>query len=512
VPVSVVQQCGKMPFSPSRSVGRPTINTVSGPVSGTVKRPVNAGGRVPAQSDIEHLLRRTEFVARPARVSALVAKPTLADAVDDILAAGPAVTIALDAESNWQRSEQYIHFWLNQMAHDSSRPIREKMSMFWHGHFCSDLSKAGSTELMQEQIDSFRRDGLGNLRQLAKQMSTQVAMIRYLDNNDNRKTSPNQNFGRELMELFLLGVGNYTEADVEASTAAWTGHTDNWETDAYVWRPDWHDNANKTLLGQTINLDKTDAGQRQHGNQVIDTILGAGSVPAAATNVANRGRPTKAVAAEFLSRKLWTAFAGTPIPPAVLTAMRDVALAADFAITPWLRAMLLRPEFYDASVRQGLVRSPVDYMVALLVASGKRSEDASPLWLMEGMGQRPLSPPNVSGWKHNGYYVNASAMAQRTRTAQSFFWRLMDSYWDTTGPEAGVITLPGGTITKDQIIATANDATKARALVDEFLAKLRLTATSTSLNALYQYATSVNRWERVNVLLLILLMPELNVA
>jgi uncharacterized protein (DUF1800 family) len=314
------------------------------------------------------------------------------------------------------------------------------------------------------------------------------------------------------MELFLLGVGNYTEADVEASTAAWTGHTDNWETDAYVWRADWHDNATKTLLGQTINVDKTDAGQRLHGNEVIDTILGAGNVPAAATNVANRGRPTKTVAAEFLSRKLWTAFAGTPIPLAVLTAMRDAALAADLAITPWLRTMLLRPEFYDTSVRQGLVRSPVDYMVALLVASGKRSEEASPLWLMDGMGQRPLSPPNVSGWKHNGYYVNASAMAQRTRTAQSFFWRLMDTYWDTTGPAAGVITLPGGTITKDQIIATGNDATKARALVDEFLAKMRLTATSTSLNALYQYATSVNRWERVNVLLLILLMPELNVA
>ena len=106
---------------------------------------------------------------------------------------------------------------------------------------------------MQQQIDLFRHEGMGSVRSLAKKMAIQVAMLRYLDNNDNRKTSPNQNFGRELMELFLLGVGNYTEADVEASTAAWTGHTDNWETDAYVWRADWHDDTAKSFLGQTIN-------------------------------------------------------------------------------------------------------------------------------------------------------------------------------------------------------------------------------------------------------------------
>src|SRR4029079_8479525 len=193
-----------------------------------------------------------------------------------------------------------------------------------------------------------------------------------------------------------LGVGNYTESDVEASTAAWTGHTDNWETDAYVWRADWHDNSNKSFLGQTINLDKTAEGQKAHGYEVIDTVLGAGKVPMAATNVAHRGPATKQVAAEFLSRKLWTFFAGTSIPPPVLAAMRDAAVANDFAIKPWLRTMLLRAEFYDTGVKQGLVRSPIDLVVALLVASGKRSEDATPLWLMEGMGQRPLFPPNVS--------------------------------------------------------------------------------------------------------------------
>jgi len=467
---------------------------------------------MPTQSDIEHLLRRTEFVARPGRVSELLPL-TLDAAVDNVLAvpADPGA-ITLTAPSNWERGEEYTHYWLNRMAHDSPRPIQERMSLFWHGHFCSDLSKVDGAELMQQQIDGFREDGMGNLRAIAKQMSTQVAMIRYLDNNDNRKTSPNQNFGRELLELFLLGVGNYTEADVEASTAAWTGHTDNWETDAYVWRADWHDNSNKSFLGAPINLDKTANGQKAHGYEVIDVVLGAGKVPMAAVDDANRGRDTRLVAAEFLSRKLWTFFAGTAIPAAVLTAMRDAAIANDFAIKPWLRTMLLRPEFYDAGVKQGLVRSPIELVVALLVASGKRSEEATPLWLMEGMGQRPLFPPNVSGWKHNGYYVNASAMAKRTETAQMFFWRLMDTYWDDSGPNAGVITLPGGTITRTQIVATGNDMAKARKLVDDLLVLMRLTAGPESLAALYTFSQSVSRWERADVLLLIMLMPELHIA
>ena len=151
-------------------------------------------------------------------------------------------------------------------------------------------------------------------------------------------------------------------------------------------------------------------------------------------------------------------------------------------------------------------------MVALLVASGKRSEDATPLWLMEGMGQRPLFPPDVSGWKHNGYFVNASAMAKRTEAAQMFFWRMMDTYWDDSGAGAGVITLPGGTITQAQIVATGDDKSKARQLVDEMVAKMRLTATPESLAALYAFSESVSRWERADVLLLILLMPELHVA
>ena len=185
-----------------------------------------------AQADVEHLLRRTEFVARPARVTELMNAADIGAAVDNVLADTDPGSFGFTSGSNWERGEDLVYFWFDRMAWDSPRPIHEKMSFFWHGHFCSEFGKVGAAEVMRDQIQLFRTQGMANFANLATNMSTQVAMIRYLDNNDNRKSSPNQNFARELMELFLLGVGNYTEADVEASTAAWTGHTDDWETDA----------------------------------------------------------------------------------------------------------------------------------------------------------------------------------------------------------------------------------------------------------------------------------------
>ena len=151
-------------------------------------------------------------------------------------------------------------------------------------------------------------------------------MLRYLDNNRNEADSPNQNFARELMELFLLEVGNYTEADVEAATAAWTGHSDNWQTGEYVWldhlpkerwTPIFHDSSVKQFLGRTIN---SGGDPRRHGDETIEVILGNGVVPPGADKAHNRGRPTRLVAAEFLSRKLWVDFANQLPPSAVIAA------------------------------------------------------------------------------------------------------------------------------------------------------------------------------------------------
>ena len=468
------------------------------------------------EANVRHLLRRAEFVDRPARVVELLALGSMAAAVDNVMAVPvDPPNVSFVSTQDWQRSVELTNFWMDRMAFDSPRPLQEKMSFFWHGHFCSEYGKVANAEQMRLQIDLFRKSGLGNVRTLAKTMSTQVAMLRYLDNNQNKKSSPNQNFGRELMELFLLGVGNYTEADVEASTAAWTGHTDQWDDDVapYRWRPEWHDSSVKTFLGTSIN---SGTDWRLHGPETIDVMLGAGRVPVGASLVANRGRLTREVAAEFLTKKLWTAFATDAAPPvAVRDAMRDALLAGDFDARPWVRAMLLHPDFYSDSVKSGLVRSPVEFVVALQAATGRRSADANVIWLMEGMGQRPLFPPNVSGWKANAYWINASAAENRARVVQQFMWSSSRTYWQTGG--AGVISLSGGQISNAEITARGPwpahvPTISATQLVDRFLLLTGLAVSSTTYDELVAFATRATVWERQDALLLLLLAPDMHVA
>ena len=469
------------------------------------------------ESNVRHLLRRAEFVDRPARVGELLALGSMAAAVDNVMAveASPP-NVAFVSGQDWQRSVELTHFWMDRMAFDSPRPLQEKMSFFWHGHFCSEYGKVGDAEQMRLQIDLFRKNGLGNVRSLAKSMSTQVAMLRYLDNNQNKKASPNQNFARELMELFLLGVGNYTEADVEASAAAWTGHSDQWDDKVapYRWQPTWHDGSVKSFLGVTINQAGTDP--MLHGPETIDVMLGSGKVPSGASVVANRGRWTREVAAEFLTKKLWTVFAtDTAPPPGIAVAMRDALLGADFEARPWVRAMLMHPDFYTDAVKAGLVRSPVEFTVALQVATGRRSADANVIWLMEGMGQRPLFPPNVSGWKANGYWINASAAENRSRVVQSFVWASSRNYWQSGG--TGVISLAAGQISNGEITArgpwpTYVPTISAKQLVDRFLQLTGLSVSTPTYDELVAFATRATVWERHDALLLLLLAPDMHVA
>ncbi|MGI9644468.1 MAG: DUF1800 family protein [Ilumatobacteraceae bacterium] len=461
------------------------------------------------ESNVRHLLRRAEFVDRQARVDELLALPSLTAAVDNVLAtpANPPSVTFRGEDADWERGEHLTHFWLDRMAHDSSRPLQERMAFFWHGHLCSEFGKVGSAELMREQIDLYRRDGLGNLRDMVKEMSTQVAMLRYLDNNENRASSPNQNFARELMELFLLEVGNYTEPDVEAATAAWTGHTDDWETDLYEWRNDWHDASTKQFLGQTIN---NGGDPTQHGYEVIDVILGDGVIPAGAGNVANRERASRLVAAEFLSKKLWQEFADTEQPAAAIAAMRDALVGADFDVAPWVRTMLLRDEFYSDAVKNGLVRQPTEFLVSLLVATGRRSDEASPLWLAEGTGQRLLFPPNVSGWKPNGYWVNASAMERRAAISQSFTWRVLEDYWG----EGGAIELAGGGLLKDDILERIDGVPvmSGADIVDALLALSGLWLLPATRSTIAAHLDSLSVWHRWDAVLLVFLAPENHIA
>ena len=189
-------------------------------------------------TELAHLLRRTEYVAKPARIAEFTDTPahawTRSEVVDNILDVTTPVAIPayIDHDIDGEGYQQWVYavqWWLDRMV-DSPKPMQEKMTWFWHGHFCSSWDKVSSAWAMLNQNRLFRDSAFGNFRTMTQTMSIQPAMLFYLDNLDNVKTSPNQNFARELMELFTLGVvdqngqPNYSENDVSAAAAAWTGH------------------------------------------------------------------------------------------------------------------------------------------------------------------------------------------------------------------------------------------------------------------------------------------------
>lgn len=353
-------------------------------------------------NDIIHLLRRTEFTARPARVSALSAM-TLEGAVDDVMDFSlnpvfpplPGMDVN-DIANRWTQRPFLHDWWLEAMARQP-RPFHEKMTLFWHGHFTTEWAQSERNDLMMRQNQLYRDHALGDFRVLTQSMAIEPAMLRYLSNGGNIKGAPNENFARELMELFTLGVGNYTEDDVHASARAWTGHNYNWGTDnSYVFYPQHHDNDAKTFFGQTRNWD---------GPDIIDEIL--------RDNAAKQ-----LVAAKFIATKLWEFLAHPQPQPALIDELAGVFVGAGMELRPLVRAILLHPEFYSSQSRQGLLRSPAEWIVAVLIHSGLTATATRAFDWSILMGQRVFDPPNVAGWKNNDYYLSTAAVSARASWAR----------------------------------------------------------------------------------------------
>lgn len=213
-------------------------------------------------ADVAHLLSRVGFGGLPAEINALTPLdwPDVVDAVLDTSSAPP-INQGLPnldpSRSWWDRYVDMTHFWLER-CRTSPAPLPEKMVLFWHGHLCSGLQKVGNHQLMFDQNQLFRSHGLGDLENLLQMMAVQPAMLEYLDNDTNVVGSPNENFARELMELFTLGVGHYTEDDVQAAARAWTGHGVHRDTDQYIFTSEDHDYGQKTFMGVSANWNGPD--------------------------------------------------------------------------------------------------------------------------------------------------------------------------------------------------------------------------------------------------------------
>jgi uncharacterized protein (DUF1800 family) len=481
---------------------------------------------MPNQPDTEHLLRRTEFVARPARVAELLLL-SRADAVADVLAVDtsattPAYLMAYPGEDGgWNQYVDACAWWIHMMA-NRPRPFLEKMVLFWHGHLVSSWSDVDGGFRLMRQLQTYRANALGDFVTLTQAMAIDPAMLVYLSNAENRiytwvdgqgvkhyEGDPNQNFARELMELFTLGVGNYTESDVEAAASAWTGYNAEWNEDPllsrqYAFSAEHHDDRPKTFFGHT---------RAWTGPEVIEEILRG----------TYSGRTDKrALAARRIATKLWE-FLAHPGPPAGVIdgVLATSNFAATMDIRELVRAILMRDEFYSTTAKQGLVRTPIEYLAAIAYHTGlipdpstvppgqpERGDVVDPLgisWRGESTGQQLYHPPNVSGWRPNGYWLSTGALSGRAAFAQSVAWRLQQPGQHFAEGEPGDLAIRQGT---------------PSAAVDHVAAYFGLSSLSpTSRNAiLTTHAADRNStpwwaWYTVgNLLTITLLAPEFHVA
>lgn len=354
--------------------------------------------------DVAHLLRRTTYACTTAQAqAALTAHATdsdpLAGIVDELL--GPDAAPTPMADPLWLTKDYGVpeaevftkwvgdgeRWWFDTMA-DTTAPLRDKMVFFWHSHFATEVNVVMSRGWHWSFLKTLHQHALGDFRVLVKKMSVEPLMLRYLDNWLNVVNGPNENFGRELLELFTLGVDRYTQTEVAEVSRAWTGHTI--VSNAYAFVPAKHDNGQKTIFGVTKNFD---------GPDVVDLIC---------------DHPVKRVEmAQFIVGKLWTFFATPALPVAVRDSLVTVFLQR-LNIRDLLRAMFLDPAFYSPDVRTGLVRTPVDFVVAVMRLSNCDSAAGiQPNRNTTTMGQAPFQPPNVAGWGTNTYWLGETMMAAR---------------------------------------------------------------------------------------------------
>ena len=364
-----------------------------------------------AEAEAAHLLKRTEFVVRPARLTELMALPDRAAAVDNVMNFGPNNNPQLPSElqsentnSSWDQYVFACNWWIEQML-QRPRPFQEKLALFWHGHFVSAWWDVDSGYQVATQIQLYRQMALGSFVDLTQAMALTPAMLVYLSNADNVKGAPNENFARELMELFTLGAapGNYSEDDVQVAARAWTGFNYDYAGQQYVWRQNRHDDSKMSFFGGLA--------RPWTGPEIITEIL--------VNNVAKR-----LISARLIAKKLWE-FLAYPAPSSTILD----SLAATFAnsgmqIQPLVRAILMHDEFYSTTARQGLVRTPIEFFVALAYHSGFPVDDFGLSWAAEQTGQQIYQPPNVAGWKSNAYWLNTSAMSGRAGFAENVTWRL----------------------------------------------------------------------------------------
>jgi len=276
-------------------------------------------------------------------------------------------------------------WWANRMI-ASPRPLEEKLTLFWHGHFATGQNKVRDYRMMLQQNRMLRANASGTLRDLLVGILKDPGMLVYLDNGENVKSHPNENFGRELLELFSMGVGNYSERDVREAARAFTGWTNDVLT--YKFDTEQHDFGEKTFLGRTGPL---------NGEDIIDTIL------------------AQPVTGEYMAGKLYRYFVRDEISSDVKADLGRSFRASGYQIKPLMRRMLLSKDFYSTPSVATQIKSPVHLVVSTYKKMGLREIPTIPDFgrMTGGLGQTLFEPPNVAGWAGGRTWITPATLLQR---------------------------------------------------------------------------------------------------
>jgi len=365
-----------------------------------------------------HLLNRTGFGASDAEVSAFAPLEREA-AVERLLAGARTEAVhkppafvddpftpfyklkALPAEERMafqrkrvQEGVELRGWWLREML-DTPSPLTERMTLFWHNHFATSQQKVRSAQLMYRQNVLLRREALGNFASLLHAIGKDPAMLVWLDNAGNRRQAPNENFAREVMELFTLGEGQYGEADVKEAARAFTGWSLERESGSYLFRPAFPDFGEKTVLGRSGRFD---------GDDVIDILL---------------ARPETA---RFVVAKLWREFISPDPDPATVARWASAFRDSRYEVKPLMRAMLTSDAFWSKANRGSLVKSPVVLVVGTLRTFDIHPFDLRPaVFACAALGQNPMSPPNVKGWPGGDAWITSATLLSRKQWIDRVF-------------------------------------------------------------------------------------------
>jgi uncharacterized protein (DUF1800 family) len=273
--------------------------------------------------------------------------------------------------------------WIQLMADENSSSLKHRMMLFWHGHFACRVLQP---QLALQQLAVLEQHALGNFRDLVLAIARDPAMIRYLNNQQNRKQTPNENFARELMELFTIGRGNYTEQDVKEAARAFTG----WSSDLrgqFVFRRFAHDFGSKTFMGRSGNFD---------GNEIIDIIL--------------ERRET----AQFITRKIYRHFVNEQVDEQRVQQLARQFYDWNYDIGRLMRTIFSSDWFYEARNMGNQIKSPLVLIAGMLRAvPAQFKEPLALVILQKALGQVIFNPPNVAGWPGGKSWIDNSTLMLR---------------------------------------------------------------------------------------------------